>query len=87
MNIQDVPQGINVVVETSDLVYIGRFRQTEPGVVRLQDCAIQQCRKGQAEAFVRKTAKYGIEVQERDVMVRSGNVLRVRALKDIPKPE
>ena len=90
MYIHEIPQGINVVIETDDLVYIGRFRETQatPGVVRLQDCAIHQTKGEETpENFVRHTAKYGVDVAKKDVLLKAGSVLRVRALKDVPKPD
>lgn len=86
MNIQDVPQGISVVIETEQLVYIGRFRQAQPGLVRLQDCAVREnLPNGDTESYVRRAAKYGVDVCEKDVLLQAGNVRRVRALKDVPK--
>jgi len=86
MKIQEVPQGINVVVETDQLVYIGRFRHSDPGLVRLQDCAVHaNAPSANTESYVRRTAKYGVDISEQDIVLQEGSVLRVRALKDIPK--
>jgi hypothetical protein len=86
MNIHDVPQGISVVIETDQLVYIGRFRQAQPGLVRLQDVAVHEnLTHGDTESYVRRVARYGVDVSERDIVLQAGNVRRVRALKDVPK--
>ena len=86
MNIQDVPQGISVVIETDQLIYIGRFRQAQPGLVRLQDVAVHEnLTHGDTENYVRRVARYGVDVSERDIVLQAGNVRRVRALKDVPK--
>lgn len=86
MSINEVPQGINVVIETDQLVYIGRFRHAGPGLVRLQDCAVHEnLPGGKSEPYVRKTAKYGVEVSENEIQIQAGSVRRVRALKDVPK--
>ncbi len=86
MNIQDIPQGISVVVETEQLVYIGRFRNAQPGLVRLQDCAVHaNLANGETESYVRHAARFGVDVSEHDVLLQAGNVRRVRALRDVPK--
>jgi len=85
MKIHEAPHGINLVVETADSVYVGRFDSTNGFQVLMHDCAIRQLNGDEREAFVRETAKYGIPVDERDVVFDAAGVQRVRLLGDIPK--
>jgi len=89
MNIQDAPHGINVVIETSDAkLFIGRFDSTNGFQALLHDCDVHPVGADEdAEAYIGKTAKYGIAVKERDVAVDVHLIERVRLLGDIPKPE
>ena len=84
MKIEEAPHGINVVLETPGTIYIGRFDNSNGFQVLLHDCAIKQLGEGEdGEAFVKQTAKYGIPVDQRDVMVEAASVQRVRLLGDI----
>jgi len=86
MNIHEAPHGINLVVETPAIVYIGRFDNTDGFQVIMHDCAIHKVQSEEAaEGFIKQTAKYGIPVDERDVTLEAINVKRVRILGDIPK--
>ena len=52
----------------------------------MHDCAIHKVEsEEQAEGFIKQTAKYGISVDERDVMFEAVNIKRVRILGDIPQ--
>ena len=86
MQIHEAQHGINLVVETTDSVYIGRFDQTNGFQALFHDCAIHPIRsKEDAEDFVKTSAKYGFAVDQRDVMVDVATIQRVRVLGDIPK--
>ncbi len=87
MNIQDAPHGINVVIETSDgRVIIGRFDSATPFQALLHDCDVHKLEEGEdAEAFIQKTATYGIAVNQRDADVDTAAIETVRLLGDIPK--
>ena len=87
MNIQDAPHGINVVIETNDgRVVIGRFDSATPFEALLHDCDVHTLGEGEdAEAHIRKTATYGVAVNQRDAAVDTGVIGRVRLLGDIPK--
>ena len=86
MQIHQAQHGINLVVETDDTVYIGRFDQTNGFQALLHDCAIHPVAAGEdSEAFVRTCARYGFAVDKRDVMVDVGAIRRVRVLGEVPK--
>lgn len=86
MQIHEAQHGINLVVETDDQVYIGRFDQTNGFQALFHDCAIHAVQPEEdPEEFVRTSAKYGFAVDERDVMIDVAGIRRVRVLGDIPK--
>ena len=86
MNIAQAPHGINLVVETKEMVYIGRFDTTNGFQVLMHDVAahsISECSSG--EDFIRQTAKYGIPVEHHDLVFPAQGICRVRRLGDIVK--
>ncbi len=86
MNIAQAPHGINLVVETSEMVYIGRFDQTNGFEVLMHDAAAHPLKEAaDSEDFIRQTAKYGIPVEHRDLVFPSVGIRRVRKLGDIIK--
>ncbi len=86
MEIHEAPHGINLVVETPEVVYIGRFDETNGFQVTMHDCSIHRIESaGESEAFVTNAAKYGIAVDQRDVVFDATQVQRVRVLGEIPK--
>ena len=87
MRIQDAPHGINVVIETNGpRLYIGRFDSTNGFTALLHDADVHEVRAGEdAEAYIRETAKYGVDVKQRDVQVDVMQIRRVRLLGEIPK--
>jgi len=86
MNITQAPSGINVVVELSDTVYIGRFGCLQGNRVRLRHAAVYQGTEGEhTENFIRKAAKYGVPVQHEDLEFEAKDVRRIRKLGDVPK--
>ena len=89
MKIHEVPHGINVVIETAQRrVYIGRFDSTNGFTALLHDCDVMDFGTEQAaEAYIRETAKYGVDVKQRDVSVDTHGIARIRLLGDVPKPD
>ena len=86
MQLSEAPHGINLVIETADKVYIGRFDNSNGFQVLMHDCAIHTVSSDEeAVEFVRNTAKYGVAVDQRDVVFDASAVRRVRALGDIPQ--
>ncbi len=86
MQIHEAQHGINIVVETGDVVYIGRFDHTDGFRAVMRDCAVHPIRdSAEAETFIRTTAKYGIAVEQREVVFEVGSVKRVRVLGQIPQ--
>jgi hypothetical protein len=87
MKIQDAPHGINVVIEThGPKLYIGRYDSTNGFTALLHDCDVHEVKPGEdSEAYVRETAKYGVDVKARDVEVDVMQIKRVRLLGEIEK--
>ena len=54
----------------------------------LHDCDVHEVGDGEdSEAYIRETAKYGVDVNHKDVEVEVMNIKRVRLLGQIPKPD
>jgi hypothetical protein len=86
MQLTEAHHGINLVVETGDTIYIGRFDNSNGFQVLMHDCSIHPIDGAEeAEEFVRNTAKYGVAVDQRDVVFDAAAIKRVRLLGDIPK--
>lgn len=86
MRIQDVPHGLNVVIETGSTLYIGRFDSTSGFTALLHDCDVHPIAPGEdAEHYVRETATYGVNVTQRDAEVDVLGIQRIRLLRDVPK--
>ena len=86
MNITQAPQGISVVVETEETVYIGRLGSSDGKQVRMHDVAVFELNELEnAEDTIRQTAKYGIPVEHRDILFETQGIQRVRKLGEIPK--
>ena len=86
MNIQDAPHGINLVIEKPDVVYIGRFDSFDGFQVLMHDCDVHPLAAGEdAAAHIRQTAKYGIAVNEKDILFEAAGIERIRLLGDIPQ--
>lgn len=84
MHFSEEMHGINLVVETDEVVYIGRFDNSNGFQVLMHDCAIHPIAPGEdTEAFVKQTARYGVAVDRRDVVVDALKVRRVRRLGEI----
>jgi hypothetical protein len=89
VKIHEAPHGINLVVETrGGTVYIGRFDSTNGFTALLHDCDVHPVKAGEdGEAYIRETAKYGVDVNHKDVEVEVMDITRVRTLGEIPKPD
>jgi len=87
MKIHEAPHGINLVVETKEnVVYIGRFDETNGFTVLMHDVDVHPLAGGEdAEQYIRTAAKYGVAVNQKDVSFDTSGITRVRVLGDIPK--
>ena len=86
MQLTEAHHGINLVIETPGKIYIGRFDNSNGFQVLMHDCSVHTTTsEEEAEEFVRNTAKYGVAVDERDVVFDAAAIQRVRVLGDIPK--
>lgn len=88
MKIQDVPHGLNIVIETnSSKVYIGRFDSTSGFTALLHDVDVLEVKPGSdPEPYIRETALYGVDVKSRDLQIDVLDIKRIRLLGDVPKP-
>lgn len=74
--------GVTVVLETTgDIVYVGRYHEETAQGVLLHDVAEQRDPAARAE-FLRRTLKFGVHAQQRDVVVPAGEVRRIVKLVD-----
>jgi hypothetical protein len=86
MRIQDVPHGLNVVIETNGTVYIGRFDSTNGFKALLHSCDVHTFAPGEdVEHYVRDAATYGVNVTQGDAEVDILGIRNVRLLRDVPK--
>lgn len=86
MNIAQAPSGIHVVVETDKTIFIGRFAALRGNKVLMQDAAAHPVVSSQAaEDYIRQTARYGVEVEHREIEFDAIGIRRVRKLGDVPK--
>ncbi len=86
MDIHEAPHGINLVIETPKVVYIGRFDSCNGFEVLMHDVAVHDVSEGEdPEAFIRQTAKYGIPVDKKDLVFDAAGIERVRILGEIPQ--
>lgn len=86
MNIQQVPRGINVVVETSDTVFIGRVGLIDGTRMKMHHAAtIPVPAGGNVEPLIRRTAKFGVAVEHESLDFEAEGVVRIRRLGDVPK--
>jgi hypothetical protein len=86
-NIQQAPHGSNLVIETkTGRVFIGRFDSSNGFQVLMHDCDVYDPPAGtNPEDYIRETAKYGVDVKQRDVTVDALSITRWRLLGEIPK--
>ena len=86
MNIAQAPHGINLVIETDQMVYIGRFDNTNGFEVHMHDATTHAVDvRDDGQDFIRQTAKYGVPVSHRDLVFPAEGIRRIRRLGDIIK--
>lgn len=86
-NIQNAPHGSNLVIETkTGRVIIGRFDSSNGFQVFMHDCDVYDPPTGtDPEPYIRETAKYGVDVKQRDFAFDAPSIVRWRLLGSIPK--
>lgn len=86
-NIQNAPHGSNLVIETkTGRVIIGRFDSSNGFQVFMHDCDVYDPPTGtDPEPYIRETAKYGVDVKQRDFAFDAPSVVRWRLLGSVPK--
>src|SRR5262245_60909075 len=86
MNITQAASGIHVVVETDKTILIGPFAARRGDTESMQDAATDPVIASQAaEDYIRQTARYGVEVEHREIEFDAIGIRRVRKLGDVPK--
>lgn len=86
MDISQAPHGINLVVETQNMVYIGRFDRIADEEVRLQHASMHRVvDEEEGQSIIREAAKFGVPVQHNELAFPSRGIFRVRRLGDIVK--
>lgn len=86
-DLRSAPHGLNLVIETrTGRVIIGRFDSTNGFEVVMHDVDVWDPAPGSdAEAYIRETATYGVDVKQRDYSFDAASVLRWRRLGEIAK--
>ncbi len=80
--------GINLVIETGETTYIGRFDNNNGFQVSMHDCSIHPVENEEEnEAFIKQTAKYGVAVDKKDVVLDTASIQRVRVLGEISQED
>jgi len=82
----DALHGRTVVLSTAGpRTYVGRWHDVADGVVRLHDAAVHEEGRDELgrDEWLRRTRKYGIEVQERTMHVPHADVRDVVLLGDL----
>ena len=86
MNIAQAPHGINLVVETPEMIYIGRFDESNGFEVLLHDADVFDPASGDdPEHWKRETATYGVDVKHRDLRFPAAGIKGWVALGDVEK--
>lgn len=86
MHITQAPNGINVVVETDDTVYIGRLGKLDGEHVNMHHASVFQVKdQRDSEQWIRHTARYGVEVEHEALLLDTRFIQRIRKLGDVPK--
>jgi len=77
--------GITVVLETGGTrTYVGRFDSQDEGGIHLLDAAVHEGGEGLSkEEFIRRSAKFGIRVEHRHLVVPEADVARIRRLGEL----
>ena len=86
-DLRSAPHGLNLVIETrTGRVIIGRFDSTNGFEVVMHDVDVWDPAPGaDAEAYIRETATYGVDVKQRDFAFDAASVVRWRRLGEIEK--
>jgi hypothetical protein len=74
--------GVTVVLDTTDgRTVVGRFHDVEDGRIRMLDAAVYEPGAVQSrEEFLRRTAKFGVRVEHRQLSVVETDVVRITPL-------
>ena len=76
--------GVTVVLETrGPATYVGRFDSQDALGVHLLDVGIHDPSKGTREDYLRRSAKFGIRVEQRQVTIAPADVVRITPLGQI----
>ena len=78
--------GITVVLETNgSRTYIGRFDSQDARGVHLHDVGVhdESAGGGSKEEYLRRSAKFGIRAEHRDLLVPASEVVRISRLVDL----
>lgn len=76
--------GVTVVVDAGATLWVGRYHAATPTGILLHDAGAYQDGKseGTREEFLRRTLKFGVRVEQKDVLVAQGEVRELRRLMD-----
>jgi hypothetical protein len=76
--------GVTVVLETrGPVTYLGRFDSQDDRGVHLLNVAIHDPSKGSREEYLRRSARFGIQVERQQVTVPAADVVRITPLGEI----
>lgn len=78
--------GVTVVLDTTaGETYLGRFDSEDAGGVHLLDVSRHDPAEGSTrDEYIRRSAKFGIRVDRKHVLLPSASVARVTPLGEIP---
>jgi hypothetical protein len=79
--------GITVVVETGGaLTYVGRFDVEDQAGVHLLDVGVHDAAKGGSkDDYVRQSARFGVRVERKHILVPRSDVSRITRLADLER--
>jgi hypothetical protein len=77
--------GITVVVETGGaLTYVGRFDVEDEAGVHLLDVGVHDAAHGGSkDDYVRRSARFGVRVERKHLVVARSNVSRITRLAEV----
>ena len=78
--------GITVVLETNgSLTYVGRYDREDDGAVHLHDVGVHDSAAGgvSKEEYLRKSARFGIRTDHKDLLVPASQVVRITRLAEL----
>ncbi len=77
--------GVTVVLDTTQgLTYVGRFHEeTQRGMLLHDASAFDPAAGGSREEFLKRTAKFGVRVDQRQVVIPSADVAGLVPLGDL----